>query len=106
MTRDELIRYIKVLCSIAGCDSYYVKKFECDKYLDCESCLEDKIIEHDNQIKAEVIDSIKDNIHEIYKCQFYCMEDMCEHDSPTVYMCIDCFYDAIQKSLEQLKEQK
>ena len=56
------------------------------------------------QIKSEVIDSINDNIHEIYKCQFYCMADMCEHDSPTVYMCIDCFYDAIQKSLEQLKE--
>ena len=62
--------------------------------------------EHDKQIKAEVIDSINDNIHEIYKCQFYCMEDMCEHDSPTVDMCIDCFYDAIQKSLEQLKEQE
>ena len=60
--------------------------------------------EHDKQIKAEVIDSINDNIHEIYKCQFYCMEDMCEHDSPTVGMCIDCFYYAIQKSLEQLKE--
>lgn len=58
------------------------------------------------QIKSEVIDSINDNIHEIYKCQFYCMADMCEHDSPTVDMCIDCFYDAIQKSLEQLKEQK
>lgn len=58
------------------------------------------------QIKAEVIDSINDNIHEIYKCQFYCMEDMCEHDSPTLGMCIDCFYDAIQKSLEQLKENK
>ena len=56
------------------------------------------------QIKSEVIDSINDNIYEIYKCQFYCMEDMCEHDSPTVNMCIDCFYDAIQKSLEQLKE--
>lgn len=61
--------------------------------------------EHDKQIRAEAIDSINDNIHEIYKCQFYCMEDMCEHDSPTVDMCIDCFYDAIQKNLEQLKEQ-
>lgn len=57
------------------------------------------------QIKSEVIDSINDNIYEIYKCQFYCMADMCEHDSPTVDMCIDCFYDAIQKSLEQFKEQ-
>ena len=58
------------------------------------------------QIRADAIDSINDNIREIYKCQFYCMEDMCEHDSPTVDRCIDCFYDAIQKSLEQLKEQK
>ena len=56
------------------------------------------------QIKSEVIDSINDNIYEIYKCQFYCMADMCEHDSPTVDMCIDCFYDAIQKSLEQFRE--
>ena len=63
------------------------------------------ITELKKQIKSEVIDSINDNIHEIYKCQLYCMEDMCEHDSPTVDMCIDCFYDAIQKSLEQLKEQ-
>ena len=73
---------------------------------DLAQAIKDLIIEHDKKIKAEVINSINDNIHEIYKCQFYCMEDMCEHDSPTVDMCIDCFYDAIQKSLEQLKEQK
>ena len=73
---------------------------------DLAQAIKDLIIEHDKKIKAEVIDSINDNIHEIYKCQFYCMEDMCEHDSPTVDMCIDCFYDAILKSLEQLKEQK
>ncbi len=72
---------------------------------DLAQAIKDLIIEHDKKIKAEVIDSINDNIHEIYKCQFYCMEDMCEHDSPTVDMCIDCFYDAILKSLEQLKEQ-
>ncbi len=64
------------------------------------------ITELKKQIRADAIDSINDNIHEIYKCQFYCMEDMCEHDSPTVDRCIDCFYDAIQKSLEQFKEQK
>ena len=73
---------------------------------DLTQAIKDLIIEHDKKIKAEVIDSINDNIHEIYKCQFYCMADMCEHDSPTVDMCIDCFYDAILKSLEQLKEQK
>lgn len=100
---SELSHYIKLRSSLSGCNA---KQFECDKYLDCDSCLEDKIKEHDKQIRAEVIDSINDNIHEIYKCQFYCMEDMCEHDNPTVDMCIDCFYDAIQKSLEQLKEQK
>ena len=71
---------------------------------DLAPAIKDLIIEHDKKIKAEVIDSINDNIHEIYKCQLYCVEDMCEHDSPTVYMCIDCFYDAIQKSLEQFKE--
>ena len=100
---SELSHYIKLRSSLSGCNA---KQFECDKYLDCDSCLEDKIKEHDKQIRAEVIDSINDNIHEIYKCQFYCMEDMCEHDSPTVGMCIDCIYDAIQKILEQLKEQK
>ena len=99
---SELSHYIKLRSGLSGCNA---KQFECDKYLDCDSCLEDKIKEHDKQIKAEVIDSINDNIYEIYKCQFYCMADMCERDSPTVYMCIDCFYDAIQKSLEQLKEQ-
>ena len=69
-----------------------------------KECLE-MLLDLYQQGRAEVIDSINDNIHEIYKCQFYCMEDMCEHDNPTVDMCIDCFYDAIQKSLEQLKEQ-
>ena len=41
------------------------------------------------QIKSEVIDSINDNIYEIYKCQFYCMEDMCEHDIqlPMLFWC-------------------
>ena len=68
-----------------------------------KECIE-MLLDLYQQGRAEVIDSINDNIHEIYKCQFYCMEDMCEHDSPTVDMCINCFYDAIQKSLEQLKE--
>lgn len=70
-----------------------------------KECLE-MLLDLYQQGRAEVIDSINDNIHEIYKCQFYCMADMCEHDSPTVDMCIDCLYDAIQKSLEQLKEQE
>lgn len=54
---SELSHYIKV-SSPSGCNSYNAKQFKCDRYLDCESCLEDKIKEHDNQIRAEVIDKV------------------------------------------------
>ena len=50
---SELSHYIKLRSSLSGCNA---KQFECDKYLDCDSCLEDKIKEHDNQIRADVID--------------------------------------------------
>ena len=49
----DLSHYIKLRSGLSGCDP---KLFECDKYLDCDRCLEDKIKEHDKQIKAEVID--------------------------------------------------
>ena len=52
---SELSHYIKLRSSLSGCNA---KQFECDKYLDCDSCLEDKIKEHDNQIIAEVIDKV------------------------------------------------
>ena len=55
---SELSHYIKVSTSPSGCDSYNAKQFKCDRYLDCESCLEDKIKEHDNQIRSEVIDKV------------------------------------------------
>ena len=54
----DLSHYIKVSTSPGGCNSYDAEQFKCDRYLDCESCLEDKIIEHDNQIIAEVIDKV------------------------------------------------
>ena len=54
----DLSYYIKVSSSPSGCNSYDAKQFKCDRYLDCESCLEDKIIEHDNQLKSEVIDKV------------------------------------------------
>ena len=56
MTRDELFHYIEVISSLAACNSHDAEQFKCDRYLDCESCLEDKIKEHDNQIRADVID--------------------------------------------------
>ena len=55
---SELNHYIKVISSPSGCDSYNAKQFKCDRYLDCESCLEDKIKEHDNQVRAEFIDKV------------------------------------------------
>lgn len=54
--------------------------------------------------RAEAIEKIKDSIHEIYKNQFYCMEDLCEHSKPTADMCVDCFYESVVRTLEQLKE--
>ena len=55
---SELSHYIKVFSSPSGCDSYNAKQFKCDRYLDCESCLEDKIKEHDNQVRSKVIDKV------------------------------------------------
>ena len=50
--------YIKVSSSPSGCSSHDAEQFKCDRYLDCESCLEDKIKEHDNQVRAEFIDKV------------------------------------------------
>ena len=55
----DLSDYIKVSSSPSGCNSYYAKQFKCDRYLDCESCLEDKIIEHDKHL----IEQYKSNIN-------------------------------------------
>ena len=53
-----LSHYIKVSSSIGGCNSHDAEQFKCDRYLDCESCLEDKIKEHDNQVRAEFINEV------------------------------------------------
>ena len=55
---SDLSYYIKVSSSPSGCNSHDAEQFKCDRYLDCESCLEDKIKEHDNQVRAEVIDKV------------------------------------------------
>lgn len=59
-----LSHYIKLRSSLSGCNA---KQFECDKYLDCDSCLEDKIKEHDKQIKAEVIEEYKNALLKLIK---------------------------------------
>ena len=73
----DLSYYIKVSSSPSGCDSYNAKQFKCDRYLDCESCLEDKIIEHDKHIieqykeNTKLKDRIRD-IHDNVAHEMYC----------------------------------
>ena len=73
----DLSHYIKVSSSPGGCDSYNAEKFKCDRYLDCESCLEDKIIEHDKHIieqykeNTKLKDTIRD-IHDNVSHEMYC----------------------------------
>lgn len=66
---SELSHYIKLRSSSIGCNA---KQFECDKYLDCDSCLEDKIKEHDKQIRADAID---DFVHKV-KEHHYLLSDV------------------------------
>ena len=54
----DLSHYIKVSTSPSGCNSYDAEQFKCDRYLDCKSCLEDKIKEHDNQVRSKFIDKV------------------------------------------------
>lgn len=64
---SELRHYIKVSSSPGGCNSYDAEQFKCDRYLDCESCLEDKIIEHDKQIKSNAIEEYKNTLLKLIK---------------------------------------
>lgn len=73
----DLSYYIKVSSSPSGCNFHDAKQFECDKYIDCDSCLEDKIIEHDKHIIEQYIENIKlkdtiKNIHDSVSIQMYC----------------------------------
>lgn len=64
----DLCYYIKVSSSPSGCSSYDAEQFKCDRYLDCESCLEDKIIEHDKHIIEQYKENtkLKDTIKDIH----------------------------------------
>lgn len=96
----DLIHYIKVSTSPNGCDSYNAKQFKCDRYLDCEICLEDKIIEHDKQIRADTIDEVgRAMYHQCFECDND--EDMQKWDSGNWFR-----YKLFENVIEQLKEQK
>ena len=107
---SELSHYIKLRSGLSGCDA---KQFECDKYLDCDSCLEDKIKEHDKQIieqyKADT--NLKDTIREIHDNvakEMYCkgVDDLCNEIS--TYRMYDEYGNVIDllEIAEKLKENK
>ena len=119
---SKLSHYIKLRNSAIGCDA---KQFECDKYLDCDSCLEDKIKEHDKQIRTEVINeyynkineklktdtNLKDTIREIHDNvaqEMYCkgIDDLCNEIS--TYRMYDEYGNVIDllEIAEKLKENK
>ena len=87
---SELSHYIKLRSSISGCEA---KQFKCDSYLDCEECLEDKIKEHDKQIRTEVIEEYKNTLLKLIK-----------DEQDTRYGYINEM--DIREVAEQLKEQK
>ena len=91
---SKLSHYIKLRNSAIGCNA---KQFECDKYLDCDSCLEDKIKEHDKQIRAEAIDDFANWLVEQGILGNRCISDGEITDYGRVYA---------KKYKEQLKEQK
>lgn len=103
---SELSHYIKLRSSLSGCNA---KQFECDKYLDCDSCLEDKIKEHDKQIRADAIDEVKDKIvlhlndYALQEAPIY--QDDMAHQRP-VYLAIKNCINGVIEIAEQLKEQK
>ena len=102
---SELSHYIKLRSSLSGCNA---KQFECDKYLDCDSCLEDKIKEHDNQIRADVIDEYKEEVLSRF-CE-YCDQYACNgamigsrQECTTICMLRDVCTDIANELKEQNK---
>ena len=102
---SELSHYIKLRSSLSGCNA---KQFECDKYLDCDSCLEDKIKEHDKQIRADAIDEYKEEVLSRF-CE-YCDQYACNgamigsrQECTTICMLRDVCTDIANELKEQEK---
>lgn len=110
----DLCYYIKVSGSLYGCNSYDAEQFKCDRYLDCESCLEDKIIEHDKHIIEQYKENVKlkdtiKNIHDSVSIQMYCkgIDDLCKAiTNTTTYDEVDVLEIArkLKKNSKQLKK--
>lgn len=104
----DLSYYIKSRNSAFGCDA---KQFECDKYLDCDICLEDKIIEHDKHIRVNAIDEVKREIvhhlndYALQEAPMYQDDDDLAKQRP-VYLAIKNCINGVIEITEQLKEQR
>ena len=99
---SELSHYIKLRSSLSGCNA---KQFECDKYLDCDSCLEDKIKEHDKQIRADAIDEFADKLNA--KCSGMIKDKWNSNVAPISWAeAYANFKEDIDEIAEQLKEGK
>ena len=85
---SKLSHYIKLRSGPSGCNA---KQFECDKYLDCDSCLEDKIKEHDKQIRADAIDDFANWLVE-------------EFEKKVADMCFCEYHDAFIDAIEIVKQ--
>ena len=95
---SELSHYIKLRSGLSGCNA---KQFECDKYLDCDSCLEDKIKEHDKQIRVDAIDEYAKRLKA--KCR-KCYVD-CDPYGSGIEEDSILYEDDIDEIAEELKEQ-
>ncbi len=83
---------------MGGCNA---NKWDCDKYLDCDICLQDKIAEHEKQIKAEAIDEFAEKLAD-------CLErnEVDFPDCKNVSICtLDRIVEQIFEVAEQVKEQ-
>ena len=115
----DLSYYIKESSSPSGCNSYDAKQFECDRYLDCESCLEDKIIEHDKHIieqykeNTKLKDTIK-NIHDNVAKEMYCkgvgdfailMKETLNHDWATTKISEQIIYNRLFDECDRIAKQ-
>lgn len=62
---NNFYKYIRERSSMGGCNVQN-KELKCEKYLDCDVCLEDKIAEHENEIYNKAIDDFSRHIHKLH----------------------------------------
>lgn len=88
--------YIRERSSWSGCKQ---NKWDCGKYLDCDKCLEDKIMEHEKQIRSDTIDEFVNILINPSNYDRYAFYD-CLSDSNKAYDFMFYVYDIAK----QLKE--